>query len=144
MGEVNPAPEVAARAVDDLTAMEVDPEKGERLYKAAFIHSNSGTAYRMLSKTLKTGKVDLVHYGCTLDEEGNPTTKWSIRRILEQAPERFDREIAGIQKTIKDNGEEVVGVWVHDMTALPDVATQGNSLKEWTRKMAVEVRKKPS
>lgn len=144
MGEVDAAPETAARVVEDLTAMEVDPAKGERLHKAALIYSSSGTAYRMLSKTLKTGQMDLVHYGCALDEEGNPTSKWSIRRILEQASERFDKEIAGIQKTIKDNGEEVVGVWVHDMTAMPDVETQGNSLKEWGRKMAVEVRKKPS
>jgi hypothetical protein len=30
------------------------------------------------------------------------------------------------------------------MTAMPDVETQGKSLKEWTRKMAIEVRKKPS
>ncbi len=56
MGEVNTAPEVAAKAVEDLTAMEVDPDKGERLFKAAIIQSNKGATYRMLSKSLKTGK----------------------------------------------------------------------------------------
>jgi len=144
MGEVNTAPEVAAKAVEDLTAMEVDPEKGERLFKAAIIQSNKGATYRMLSKSLKTGKIDLVHYGCDLDEEGKPTTKWSIRRILEQVPERFDKEIAAIQKTIKDGGEEVQGLRVHDMTGMPELVAQGKSLEEWTKKMAQEIRKKPS
>jgi len=32
MGEVSSEPEVAARAVEDLTKMDVDPAKGERLY----------------------------------------------------------------------------------------------------------------
>jgi hypothetical protein len=144
MGEVSPAPEGAARVIEDLTAMEVDPAKGERLYKAALIQSNKGVAYRMLAKTLNTGKLDLVHYGCDLDEEGNPTTKWRIRRILEQAPERFDKEIETITKGVKDDGEEVKGVWVHDMTGIPDVAAQGKSLEEWSRKIAAENRTKPS
>lgn len=140
MGEVNPAPEVAAKAVADLTAIEVDPAQGERLYKAAVIASTSGTTYRMLAKALKTGKLDLVHYGCTLDAQGKPTTKWAIRRILEQSPERFDRELSTIQQTIKENGEAVRGVWVHDLTNLPDVAAQSTSLEQWDRKMAAELR----
>lgn len=140
MGEINPAPEVTAKAVADLTAIEVDPAKGERLYKAAIVAATTGTTYRMLAKTLQTGKLDLVHYGCTLDEQGKPTTKWAIRRILEQNPERFERELAAIQQAIKDNGEEVRGVWVHDLTDLPDVAAQGTSLEQWDRKMAGELR----
>ncbi len=42
MGEVNAEPEAAARAIEDLTAIEVDPDKCERLYKAALIQSKSG------------------------------------------------------------------------------------------------------
>ena len=136
MGEVSSEPEVAARAVEDLTKMDVDPAKGERLFKAALIRSNKGSVYRQLAKTLSTGKVDLVHYGCTLDEDGNPTTKWSIRRILEQRPARFDEEIAAIKKTIQESGEEVQGVWVHDLTGEADLAAQGSSLEAWTKKMA--------
>ena len=144
MGEVNAEPEAAARAIEDLTAIEVDPAKCERLYKAALIQSKSGVSYRMLAKSLQTGKVDLVHYGCDIDADGKPTTKWRIRRILEQAPERFDKELEAIKQVIKDDGEEVQGVWVHDLTGLPDVAAQGKSLDEWTRAMAAEVRKKPN
>ena len=91
MGEVDTAPEVAAKVIEDLTALEVDPDKGERLFKAALVQSQSGTTYRMLAKVAKTGKVDLVHYCCELDVDGKPTTKWKIRRILEQAPERFTK-----------------------------------------------------
>ncbi len=141
MGEASPAPEVAARAVEDITKLDVDPEKGERLYKAALIQSNKGSIYRMLAKSLDTGKLDLVHYGCTLDEDGNPTTKWSIRRILEQKPERFDKEIETIKSAIKESGEEVQGAWVHDLTGESDVAAQGSSLEAWTKKMVSEIRK---
>ena len=144
MGEVSAEPEVAARAVEDLTKMDVDPAKGERLFKAALIRSNKGSVYRQLAKTLSTGKVDLVHYGCTLDDEGNPTTKWSIRRILEQRPTRFDEEIEAIKKTIQESGEEVQDVWVHDLTGETDLAAQGSSLEAWTKKMANELRKQPS
>src|SRR5919197_563910 len=119
MGEAAPAPETAARVIEDLTSLEVDSAKGERLYKAALIRSKTGTTYRMLAKSLKDGKLDLVHYGCTLDDEGKPTTKWAIRRIMEQKPERFDREIETIQKNIRESGEDVDGVWVHDPTAVP-------------------------
>ena len=144
MGETTAEPEVAARAVEDMTKMDVDPAKGERLYKAALIHSNKGATYRMLAKSLQDGRLDLVHYGCMLDEEGNPTTKWSIRRILEQKPERFDKEIESIKQTIRDGGEEVQGAWVHDLTTISDVAAQGTSLEAWTKKMAKELSTKPS
>ena len=142
MGEATPTPEVAARVIEDLTAMEVDPQKGERLHKAAIIRSHQGSTYRMLSKLMKTGKVDIVHYACDLDAEGKPTTKWAIRRILEQAPERFDREIAAIQKSITDSGELVDKVWTHDLTGIPDVAAQGKSLEDWSRKTVSEIVKK--
>ena len=140
MGEATPTPESAARVIQDLTSLEVDTQKGERLYKAAIIRSKQGSTYRMLAKAHKTGKLDIVHYGCDLDAEGNPTTKWAIRRILEQSPERFDREIAAIQKAIADNGEELLRVWSHDMTSMTDVAAQGRSLEEWSRKVAGEFR----
>jgi hypothetical protein len=144
MGEVDTAPEVAAKVVEDLTALEVDPDKGERLYKAALVQSNSGVTYRMLARILSSGKVDLVHYGCDLDAEGKPTSKWKIRRILEQAPERFDKEVEAIKKSIADDGETVQNLWVHDMTGLPDVAAQGTSLAEWSRNTIAEARKKPT
>jgi hypothetical protein len=140
MGEVSPAPETAARVIEDLTSLEVDSAKGERLYKAALIRSKTGTTYRMLAKSLKDGRLDLVHYGCTLDEDGKPTTKWAIRRIMEQKPERFDRELDTIQKTIRESGEDVDGVWVHDLTGAGDVASQGASLETWTKQMASKLK----
>ena len=144
MGEVDTAPEGATKVIEDLTALEVDPGKGERLYKSALIQSNSGVTYRMLAKVLSTGKLDLVHYACNLDADGKPTTKWKIRRILEQAPERFDQELEAIKKGVTDGSEQILGAWVHDMTGLPDVAAQGKSLGEWSRNMTAEVRKKPN
>src|SRR5215216_3721360 len=144
MGEASPAPETAARVVEDLTSLEVDSAKGEKLYKAALIRSKTGTTYRMLAKSLKDGKLDLVHYACTLDEDGKPTTKWSIRRIMEQKSERFDREVETIQKTIREAGEDVDGVWVHDLTTVPDVAAQGASLETWTKKLATDLKARPS
>jgi hypothetical protein len=144
MGETTAEPEVAARAVEDLTKMDVDPAKGERLYKAALIHSNNGATYRMLAKSLPDGRLDLVHYGCMLDQDGNPTTKWSIRRILEQRPERFDKEIESIKQTIRDGGEEVQAAWVHDLTTIPDLPAQAASLEAWTKKLAKELAAKPS
>jgi len=139
MGEVSTSPEVAARVIEDLTALEVDTDKGERLYKAAVIRSKQGATYRMLAKVLGTGRLDIVHYGCDLDAEGRPTTKWAIRRILEQRSERFDKELEAIRKAIQDNGEDVVGTWVHDMTGIPDTAAQGTSLEEFNRKTAAEI-----
>ncbi|HZS12530.1 MAG TPA: hypothetical protein VFA38_09780 [Nitrospirales bacterium] len=144
MGEVSPAPETAARVIEDLTSLEVDSAKGERLYKAALIRSKSGTTYRMLAKSMKDGKLDLVHYGCTLDEEGKPTTKWAIRRIMEQKPERFDREIDKIQSAIRESGEDVDGVWTHDLTTLPDVAAQAASLESWTKNLIAELKSRAS
>ena len=144
MGEVDTPPEGAAKVTEDLTALEVDSDKHARLYKAALVQSNSGVIYRMLAKMLSTGKVDLVHYVCDMDADGKPTTKRKIRRILEQAPERFDKELEAIKKGVTDAGEVVQGAWVHDMTGLPDVVAQGKSLGEWSRNMTAEVRKKPS
>lgn len=144
MGEVETAPDVAAKVIEDLTSLDVDPTKCERLYKAALIQSSAGTTYRMLAKVLETGKVDLVHYGCDLDADGKPLSKWKIRRILEQAPERFDKEFEAIKKGIVDEGELVQGVWVHDMTGMADVAAQGKSLEEWSRHTTAEAKKKPS
>lgn len=144
MGEAEPAADTSARVIEDLTAVEVDPAKGERLYKAVLIRTNKGVAYRMLAKSLKTGKLDLVHYGCDLDETGKPTTKWRIRRILEQNPERFDQEIEAIKKSVADDGEEVAGAWTLDLTPIADVAAQGKSLDEWSRKVAAEITRKPS
>lgn len=144
MGEIDTAPEVAAKAIEDLTALEVDPGKCERLYKAALVQSSSGVTYRMLAKVIETGKLDLVHYGCDLDVEGKPISKWRIRRILEQALERFDKELETIKKGIIDDGETVQGAWVHDMTGMADVAAQGKSLDEWSRNTTAEVRKKSS
>ena len=144
MGEVDTTPEGATKVIEDLTALEVDPGKGERLYKAALILSNSGVTYRMLAKVLSTGQLDLVHYACNFDADGKPTTKWKIRRILEQAPERFDQELEAIKKGVSDGSEQILGAWVHDMTGLPDVAAQGKSLGEWSRNMTAEVRKKPN
>ena len=65
-----------------------------------------------------------------------------IRRILEQAPERFDKELEAIKKGVTDDGEIVQGAWVHDMTGFPDVTAQGRSLDEWSRSITAEVRKK--
>ena len=50
MGEVDIAPEGAAKVIEDLTALEVDQDTGERLYKAALVQSNSGVIFRMLAK----------------------------------------------------------------------------------------------
>ena len=144
MGETAAAPEVTARAVEDLTKMEVDPSKCERLYKAALIHSNKGTTYRMLAKSLQDGRLDIIHYGCMLDENGTPTTKWSIRRILEQKPERFEKELESIKQTIRDSGEEVHQAWVHDLTTISDVSAQGVSLEAWTKKIASDIKAKLS
>ena len=144
MEEVDTASEVAAKVIEDPTALEVDPNKHERLYKAALVQASSGVTYRMLAKVLSTGKLDLVHYACNLDADGKPKTKWKIRRILEQAPERFDKELEDIKKGVTDGNEQVLGAWMHDMTGLPDVAAQGKSLEEWSRNMNAEVRKKPN
>jgi hypothetical protein len=139
MGEVNPEP--TTRLVQDVTAINVDPALGERLYKAAVIQTRQGTTVRVLSKTLGSGKIDLVHYACDLDADGTPQGKRRIHRIMAVAPERFDSEIAHIQKSLKANAEEIQDTWVHDMTGMADLIGQSNSLEDWTRKMAAEIHK---
>ena len=52
MGEVDAAPAAPAPPMPDLTALEVDPAKGERFHKAAFVHSKEGTTHRLVAKTL--------------------------------------------------------------------------------------------
>jgi len=142
MGEVNT--ETTARPVVDVTTMDVDPNRGERLYKAAIIQSNQGTTYRILAKSLHDKRLDIVHYACQFLPDGTPEGKYRINRILAVAPERFDTEIEFIKKSLKGNGEEVQNVWLHDMTAMPDLIAQGNSLEEFTRKIAAEINKKPA
>jgi hypothetical protein len=139
MGEVNPEP--TTRLVQDVTAINVDPALGERLYKAAVVQTRQGTTVRVLSKTLGSGKIDLVHYACDLDADGTPQGKRRIHRIMAVAPERFDSEITHIQQSLKANGEEVLDTWIHDMVGMADLIGQSNSLEEWTRKMATEIRK---
>jgi len=139
MGEVNA--EATTRLVQDVTAINVDPAMGERLYKAAIIQSKQGTTVRMLSKTLGSGKIDVVHYVCDLDPDGTPQGKRRIHRIMAVSVERFDSEIAHIQKSLTGNGEQIHDTWIHDMTGMPDLISQSNSLEEWTRKMAADLRK---
>ena len=139
MGEVDAAPAVPAKPMIDLTSLEVDPGQGEKLYKAAFVHSKQGTTYRLLAKTLSDGGLDLVHFVCDLDPDGTQFGKRRIRRIHSQPVDRFDREVETIKKEITDNGEEVQGVWTHDMTTLPDVAAQSSSLEAWTVETAKEI-----
>ena len=118
---------------------EVDPSQGERLYKAAFVHSKQGTTYRLVSKTLPDGQLDLVHYVCDLDSDGTQFGKRRIRRIHSQPGGRFDQEIETIKKEITDNGEEVQGVWTHDLTISSDIAAQSSSLEAWTLQTAQEI-----
>src|SRR5689334_8830746 len=143
MEEVDTASEVAAKVIEDPTALEVDPNKHERLYKAALVQSNSGVTYRMLAKVLSTGTVDIVHYGCDMDADGKPTMKRKIRRILEQAPERFDKEFQAIRKRVTDDDQVRQGAWLADMTRRPDHPAEGNRLGDWSRSMIAGVRKRP-
>ena len=144
MGEVNEAAAPAARQIEDPSALNVDPDKGERLYKSAIIHTKQGTTYRMVAKKLPTGMLDIVHYACDLLPDGTPEGKRRVNRILSVIPQRFESEIDYIQKAAKGNGEEMQAVWAHDMTGLPDLTAQAKSLEEWTKKMAAEINKKPS
>lgn len=143
MGEVN-EDATASKPVEDVTAITVDPDRGERLYKSATIQTKQGTTYRMVAKSLSSGKLDIVHYACTLLPDGTPEGKYRVNRILAVAPERFDTEIEFIKKSLKGDGEEVQGMWVHEMTGMPDLIAQSNSLEDWTRKMAAEIKKKPA
>ena len=143
MGEVDAA-ETPARKIEDPSALNVDPDNGERLYKSAIIHTKQGTTYRMVAKMLPIGKLDIVHSACDLLPDGTPEGKRRVNRILAVLPQRFDSEIDYIQKVAKGNGEEVQSVWVHDMTGLPSLTAQAHSLEEWTKKMAAEINRKPS
>src|SRR2546425_7765631 len=141
MGEVDEAA-APARKIEDPSALNVDPDRGERLYKSAIIHTKQGTTYRMVAKMLPIGKLDIVHYACDLLSDGTPEGKRRVNRILAVLPQRFDSEIAYIQKVAKGNGEEVQAGWGHDMTGLPGLGGPGNSPEGWTQKMGGEIKKK--
>ena len=134
--------EVPAAPAPDLTTLEVDPTKGERFHKAAFVHSKAGTTHRLVAKLLPDGKLDLVRFACDLGADGIMNKKRGTRRIESQPVERFDVELAAIQKDITGKGEEVQGVWAHDLTNIQDVAEQAGSLKAWVFQAAREI--KPS
>ncbi len=139
MGEVDSAPAAPAPPMPDLNALEVDPAKGERFHKAAFVHSNEGTTHRLVAKILPDGRLDIVRFACDLGSDGIMAGKWGIRLIESQPLTRFDAEIATIQKEITDKGEEVHGVWPHDLTGIPDVVEQASSLEAWLLKAAKEI-----
>ncbi len=125
-----------------LNALEVDPAKGERFHKAAFVHSNEGTTHRLVAKILPDGRLDLVRFAFDFGANGAMNGKRGTRRIESQPVERFDEEVASIQKDIKSKGEEVQGVWAHDLTSIQDVAEQASSLEAWVLQAAKEI--KPS
>ena len=131
-----------AAQAPDLNTLEVDPTKGERFHKAAFVHSKAGTTHRLVAKVLPDGKLDLVRFACDLGPDGIMNKKRGTRRIESQPVERFDEELASIQKDITGKGEEVQGVWAHDLTSIQDVAEQAGSLKAWALQAAQEI--KPS
>ena len=139
MAEVD---EAQAAPAPDMNTLEVDPTKGERFFKAAFVHSKAGTTHRLVAKMLPDGKLDLVRFACDLDADGSMNKKRGTRRIESQPVERFDEELASIQKDITGKGEEVQGVWAHDLTSIQDVAEQAGSLKTWALQTAKEI--KPS
>ena len=142
MGEVDSAPATPAKPMIDLTAVEVDPSKGERFYKAAIIHSKQGTTYRMVVKTLPDGRLDLVYFVCDLDADGTMFGKRRIRRIESQPIARFDAEIETIKKEITGNKEEIQGTWIHDLAEIKDVAEQVSSLDAWMVATAKEIAQK--
>ena len=88
MGEADSGPAAPAKPMPDLTALEVDPAKGERFFKAVLIHSKQGTTYRMVSKSLTDGRLDLVHFVCDLSADGTMNGKRRVRRIESQRQER--------------------------------------------------------
>ena len=135
MAEVEEAPAPAP----DLNTLEVDPAKGERFHKAAFVHSKQGTTHRLVAKVLPDGKLNLVRFACDLGADGIMNKKRGTRRIESQPAERFDEELAAIQKDIAGKGEEVQGVWAHDLTSIQDVAEQASNLKAWVLQAAKEI-----
>ena len=139
MGETDTAPAAPAPPMPDLTVLEVFPDQGERFYKAAFVHSKQGTTYRIVAKTLSDGRLDLVRFACDLGSDGIMAGKWAIWRIESQPLTRFDAEIATVQKEITEKGEEVQGVWPHDLTGIQDVAEQASSLEAWLIKASKEI-----
>src|SRR5438128_12573795 len=138
MGEVDAA-ETPARKIEDPSALNVDPDNGERLYKSAIIHTKQGTTYRMVAKMLPIGKLDIVHYACDLLPDGTPEGKRRVNRILAVPPQRFASEIDYIQKVAKGNGDDVHSVWVHAFTALPSLIAQTHSVAECTKTTAAEI-----
>src|SRR3989442_259935 len=136
MGEVDAA-ETPARKIEDPSALNVDPDNGERLYKSAIIHTKQGTTYRMVAKMLPIGKLDIVHYACDLLPDGTPEGKRRVNRILAVLPQRFDSEIDYIQKGAKGNGEKGQSVSVHDMTRLPSLIAPATSLEGGTKDIAL-------
>ena len=139
MGEVDAAPSAPAPPMADLTILEVFPDKGERFHKAAFVHSKEGTTYRIVAKILTNGKLDMVRFACDLGSDGVISGKWGIRIIDGQPLTRFDAEIETVQKEITDKGEEVQGVWPHDLTDIQEVAEQASSLEAWLERTAKEI-----
>src|SRR5256885_6001015 len=133
MGEVNEAA-APARKIEDPSALNVDSDKGERLFKSAIIHTKQGTTYRMVAKMLPIGKLDIVHYGCDLLPDGTPEGKRRVNRILAVLPQRFDSEIAYIQKVAKGNGGEVQAGWGHDPTSPPGLGAQTQNPEEGAQK----------
>ncbi|GJL64482.1 MAG: hypothetical protein NPIRA04_31360 [Nitrospirales bacterium] len=138
MGEVDTSAAPPAPMID-LTAVEVNPAIGERYYKAAIVHSKQGTTYRMVAKTLPDGRLDLVHFVCDLGADGTMFGKRRVRRIESQPVTRFDAEIETIKKDITASGEEVQGVWEHDLMKIQDVAEQVGSLDAWMVTTAKEI-----
>ncbi len=138
MGEVDTSAAPPPPMID-LTAIEVDPAKGERFYKAVIVHSKQGTTYRMVVKTLSDGRLDLVHFVCDLGADGTMFGKRRVRRIESQPITRFETEIETIKKEITGNGEEVQGEWVHDLSGIQDVAEQVSSLDAWMVATAKEI-----
>ena len=65
--------------VEDMTAITVDPDRGERLYKSATIHTKQGTTYRMVAKSLSSGahstKLSWSVRARHLSQEVNPWAK---------------------------------------------------------------------
>src|SRR2546427_1180728 len=86
MGEVDEAA-APARKIEDPSALNVDPDRGERLYKSAIIHTKQGTTYRMVAKMLPIGKLDIVHYACDLLPDGTPEGKRRVNRSEEHTSE---------------------------------------------------------
>src|SRR2546430_11315186 len=105
MGEVDEAA-ATARKIEDPSALNVDPDNGERLYKSAIIHTKQGTTYRMVAKMLPIGKLDIVHYACDLLPDGTPEGKRRVNRILAVLPQRFDSAIQHILYRPNGNSEK--------------------------------------